>query len=179
MRNRIALLSTAALLAIATGAQAQSVNYGQLEQFFGEPVTTSATGAPQKATDAPANMEIINADDIRRSGATNLPDVLRFVSGIDVRQYSHGQSDVSMRGYGQESNPRLLVLVNGRQVYSDDFGYTAWDTIPVQMEEIRQIEVIRGPNSALFGFNAVGGVVNIITFDPLNDSANSVTARGG
>ena len=179
MRNRIALLSTAACLAFATGVQAQSVNYGQLEQFFGEPVTTSATGSPQKATDAPANMEIINADDIRRSGATNLPDVLRFISGIDVRQYSNGQTDVSVRGYGQASNPRLLVLVNGRQVYSDDFGYTAWDTIPVQLEEIRQIEVIRGPNSALFGFNAVGGVINIITFDPLNDSAKSVTARGG
>jgi iron complex outermembrane receptor protein len=179
MRNRIALLSTAACLAIATGAQAQSVNYGQLEQFFGEPVTTSATGSPQKATDAPANMEIINADQIRRSGATNIPDILRFVSGLDVRHYSNGQSDVSVRGYNQPASPRLLVLVNGRQVYSDDFGYTSWDSIPVQLDEIRQIEVIKGPNSALFGFNAVGGVINIITYDPLNDSVNSVTARGG
>jgi iron complex outermembrane receptor protein len=179
MRNRIALLSTAALLAVATGAQAQSVNYGQLEQFFGEPVTTSATGSPQKATDAPANMEIINADEIRRSGATNIPDILQFVSGLDVRHYSNGQSDVSVRGYDQPASPRLLVLVNGRQVYSDDFGYTSWDSIPVQLDEIRQIEVIKGPNSALFGFNAVGGVINIITFDPLNDSVNSVTVRGG
>lgn len=179
MRIRVALLSTAAVLAVASGARAQSVNYGQLEQFFGEPVTTSAIGSPQKATDAPANMEIINSDEIRRTGATNLPDILRFVSGMDVRQYSGGQSDVSVRGYGQASNPRLLVLVNGRQVYSDDFGYTAWDSIPVQLEEIRQIEVIRGPNSALFGFNAAGGVINIITYDPLNDSANSVTARAG
>lgn len=179
MRNRIVLLSTVAGLALASGAQAQSINYGQLEQFFGEPVTTSATGSPQKATDAPANMEIINADEIRRSGATSIPDILRFVSGLDVRHYSNGQSDVSVRGYDQPASPRLLVLVNGRQVYSDDFGYTSWDSIPVQLDEIRQIEVIKGPNSALFGFNAVGGVINIITYDPLNDSANSVTVRGG
>jgi iron complex outermembrane receptor protein len=179
MRIRVALLSTAAVLALASEAQAQSVNYGQLEQFFGEPVTTSATGSPQKATDAPANMEIINADEIRRSGATNIPDILSFVSGLDVRHYSNGQTDVSVRGYDQPGSPRLLVMVNGRQVYSDDFGYTSWDSIPVQLDEIRQIEVIKGPNSALFGFNAVGGVINIITYDPLNDSVNSVTARGG
>jgi iron complex outermembrane receptor protein len=179
MRIRAALLSTAAVLAVASGAHAQSVNYGQLEQFFGEAVTTSATGSPQKATDAPANMEIINSDEIRRSGATNIPDILRFVSGLDVRHYSDGQSDVSVRGYNQPGSPRLLVMVNGRQVYSDDFGYTSWDSIAVQLDEIRQIEVIKGPNSALFGFNAVGGVINIITFDPLNDSANSVTVRGG
>ncbi len=179
MRIRVALLSTAAALAVASGAQAQSVNYGQLEQFFGEPVTSSATGSPQKAADAPANMEIINAEEIRRSGASNIPDILSFVSGLDVRHYSNGQTDVSVRGYDQPGSPRLLVMVNGRQVYSDDFGYTSWDSIPVQLDEIRQIEVIRGPNSALFGFNAVGGVINIITYDPLNDSVNSVTARGG
>lgn len=179
MRIRFALLSTAACLAIASGARAQSVNYGQLEQFFGEPVTTSATGSPQKATDAPANMEIINTDEIRRSGAVDIPDVLRFVAGIDVRRYSQGDADVSVRGSNQAMNPRLLVLINGRQVFSDDYGYTVWDTIPVALEEIRQIEVVRGPSSALFGFNAVAGVINIVTFDPLADSVNSVTARGG
>ena len=65
--------------------------------------------------------------------------------------------------------PRLLVLINGRQVYLDDYGRTAWQTLPVQIDEIRQIEVVKGPNSALFGFNAMGGVINIITFDPLAD----------
>lgn len=179
MRNRTLLLSTVVCLTAFNVASAQSVNYGQLEQFFGEPVTSSATGSPQKATDAPANMEIISTDDIRHSGATNIPDILRFVSGLDIREYGRGNYDVSVRGYNQPNAPRLLVLVNGRQVYSDDFGYVAWDSIPVQLDEIRQIEVIKGPNSALFGFNAVGGVINIITYDPLNDKINSVTARAG
>ena len=124
-------------------------------------------------------MEIITQDDIRRSGATSIPDVLQFVTGVDVRHYGIADAEVGIRGYNQPYNPRLLVLVNGRQVYSDDFGHVAWPTIPVQLEEIRQIEVIKGPNSALYGFNAVSGVINIITYDPLRDSINTATLRGG
>jgi hypothetical protein len=95
-------------------------------------------------------------------GATSIPDVLQFVRGIDVRRYGVADVQVGIRGYNQQYNPRLLVLVNARQVYSDDFGRVAWPTIPVQLEEIRQIEVIKGPNSALYGFNAVSGVINIL-----------------
>ncbi len=76
-------------------------------------------------------------------------------------------------------NARLLVLVNGRQVYQDDYGYVAWQAIPVELDEIRQIEVVKGPNTALFGFNAVSGVINIITYDPLFDTVNTLTARTG
>lgn len=170
---------TLAALAGPQAAHAQAVDYGALEQLFGEPVTTSATGSPQKASDAPVNMEIITADQIRQSGADNIPDILQFVAGLQVRRYSHGQADVSIRGYDQPFSPRLLVLVNGRQVYLDAYGYTAWQSIPVQLDEIRQIEVVKGPASALFGFNAVGGVINIITYDPLTDSKNVVTVRGG
>jgi iron complex outermembrane receptor protein len=173
---------TLAALLVATSfanADAQAVDYGALQQLLGEPVTTSATGSPQRATEVPADMEIITADDIRRSGADNIPDILQFVAGVDVRRYAFGQSEVSVRGYDQQASPRLLVLINGRQVYLDDYGYTAWQSLPVQIEEIRQIEVVRGPNSALFGFNAAGGVINIITFDPLLDSTNEVTVRGG
>jgi iron complex outermembrane receptor protein len=167
-------------LAIASvTAEAQTVDYGALGQLFGEPVTTSATGSPQRVTQVPLNMEIITAEDIRRSGADNIPDVLQFIAGISVRRYSFGQTEVALRGYNQQYSPRLLVLVNGRQVYLDDYGRTAWQAIPVQLAEIRQIEVVKGPNSALFGFNAVSGVVNIITYDPLNDSTSSAAVRGG
>jgi iron complex outermembrane receptor protein len=160
-------------------ASAQAVDYGALEQIFGEPITTSATGKPQRASDVPADMVIITQDDIRRSGADTIPDILQFVTGIDVRRYNFADTDVGVRGYDSPLNPRLLVLVDGRQVYSDVFGFEAWNTIPVQLSEIRQIEVVRGPNSALFGFNAVSGVVNIITYDPLLDNANVATVRGG
>jgi iron complex outermembrane receptor protein len=169
----------AAALCAAAPSQAQVMDYGGLEAVFGEPVTTSATGSPQRAADAPVNMEIITADDIRRSGADNIPDILRFVAGVDVHRYGATSADVGIRGYNAPNSPRVLVLVNGRQIYVDFYGYTAWPTLPVQLEEIRQIEVIKGPNSALYGFNAVGGVINIVTFDPIFDSVNEVTARLG
>jgi outer membrane receptor for ferrienterochelin and colicins len=160
-------------------ASAQEVDYGTLEQIFGEPITTSVTGKPQRASDVPGDLVIITQDDIRRSGATDIPGVLQFVTGIDVRQYTFSQSEIGIRGYGSVPNPRLLVLVDGRQVYLDDYGYVAWNTIPVQLTEIRQIEIVKGPASALFGFNAASGVINIVTYDPLLDNRNGVDLRGG
>ncbi len=173
--------SVACLLAfgMTPGAWAQSVDYQAMEQLFGEPVTTSVTGKPQRAADAPANIEIITQDDIRRSGALSLPDVLQFVTGLDVRMYGIGATDVGIRGYSQASNPHLMVLINGRQVYMVDYGRILWSALPVQLSEIRQIEVIKGPNSALYGFNAVGGVINIITYDPLRETVNTATLAGG
>jgi iron complex outermembrane receptor protein len=166
-------------LCVTASAAAQEIDIGAMERLFGEPVTTSATGAPQRASDAPADMDIITQDDIRRSGATNIPDVLQFVPGVDVRRYGIADAEVGIRGYNQPYNPRLLVLVNGRQVYTDDYGHVSWPTIPVQLAEIRQIEIIKGPSSALYGFNAVGGVINIVTYDPLHDALNSATLWGG
>ena len=167
------------ILASATAASAQSIDYGAMEQLFNEPVTTSATGSPQRSTEVPVAMEIISAADIKRSGATDLPTILSRVAGLDVLNAGAAGSDISVRGYDKGMSPRLLVLINGRQVYLDHYGYTAWATLPVQLEEIRQIEVVKGPNSALFGFNAVGGVVNIITFNPKFDNVGSVTVRAG
>jgi iron complex outermembrane receptor protein len=168
------------LLSLHTVAgSAQEVDYGALEQIFGEPITTSVTGKPQRASDVPGDLVIITQDDIRRSGATDIPGILQFVTGIDVRQYTFGDSQVSIRGYNTVPNPRLLVMVDGRQVYLDDYGYVAWNTIPVQLSEIRQIEIVKGPASALFGFNAASGVINIVTYDPLLDSRNSISVSGG
>jgi outer membrane receptor for ferrienterochelin and colicins len=174
------ILSVAAIAGWLAGpASAQHLDHTTLEQVFQEPVTDSATGQPQRASDAPVNMEIVTQDDIRRSGAVNIPDVLQFIPGVDVRRYGLANAEVGIRGYNQPYNARLLVLVNGRQVYSDDYGHVNWATIPIQLEEIRQIEVIKGPNSALYGFNAVSGVINIITYDPLRDRVNTATFRGG
>jgi outer membrane receptor for ferrienterochelin and colicins len=130
-------------------------------------------------SDGPANMEINPPDDIRRSGADNIPDILQFVAGLNVRRYGFAAADVGVRGYNETSNPRLLVLLNGQQVYLDDLGRTQWYTLPVELDEIRQIEIVKGPNTALFGFNAASGVINIITYDPARESVNSVTARVG
>ena len=160
-------------------AGAQSVDYTEAEQLFGKPVTTLATGKPQRASEVPAEMTIVTADDIRRSGASNIPDVLQFVPELDVRRYGMADVSVGIRGYNTALNARVLVLLDGRQVYQDDYGMTVWSLIPVTISEIRQIEIIKGPNAALYGFNAVSGVINIITYDPLHDSINAVRLDGG
>ena len=160
-------------------ACAQTMNYGSLEQLFGEPVTTSATGSPQRVTEVPANMTIVTADEIRRSGARDIPGVLRHVAGVDVMQWANDDTDIAIRGYNQAYAPRTLVLIDGRQVYSDYYGFVPWSALPLEMSEIRQIEIVKGPNAALFGFNAVGGVINIITSNPRYDDVNTASVRTG
>lgn len=174
-----ALLATPALLMLTFGVHAQTLDYGGLEQLFGEPITTSVTGSPQRASEVPANMEIITAEEIRRSGASTLPEILRHVAGIDVLQWTANDADVGVRGYDQAFSPGMLVLVDGRQVYADHDGYTPWSALPVELSAIRQIEVIKGANAALFGFNAVYGVINIVTYDPLYDDINTGSLTGG
>ena len=170
-----------ALLLLATSSPilAQSVDYGALEQLFAEPVTTSATGSPQRASRVPANMEIITAEDIRRSGARDIPGVLRHIVDVDLLQWGTDDTDVSVRGYNQAYSQRLLVLINGRQVYADYYSFTPWSTLPIELASIRQIEVVKGPSSALFGLNAVDGVINIITYNPLYDDKDAVAVAGG
>jgi outer membrane receptor for ferrienterochelin and colicins len=168
-----------ALMHIPLHAHAQSIDYASLETLFGEPVTTSATGKPQRVSEAPIAMDIVTQDDIRRSGAKDIAEVLRGLSGVNVLQSTRQQYDVNIRGYNQPYSPNLLVLVNGRQVYLDDYGYTVWATIPVQLSEIRQIEVVKGPNTALFGFNAADGVINIVTVNPLYDDVSNYGVTGG
>ena len=157
----------------------QTIDYGALEQLFREPVTTSVNGSPQRVSDVPATMEIVTADEIRRSGAKDIAGVLRHVGGVDTLEWGNDNIDISVRGYDQAVSARLLVLVDGRQVYQDDYGYTPWSSVPVELSMIRQIEVIKGPNTALFGFNAAGGVINIITYNPLYDDVDSLSIAGG
>ena len=182
MRAMLALRGVLAILfsiILSAPVAAQSVDYGSLEQLFKEPVTTSVDGSPQRVSDVPATMEIITAEEIRRSGAKDIPGILRHVGGLDTLEWGNDNVDVGIRGYDQAFSPRLLVLVDGRQVYTDDFSYTPWITVPVELSMIRQIEIIKGPNSALFGFNAAGGVINIITKNPLYDEVNTASATGG
>ncbi|TLU72632.1 TonB-dependent receptor plug domain-containing protein [Lichenicoccus roseus] len=175
----LAILLACGATSGASPALAQSFDRNALEDMFGEPVTTSATGQPQRAREVPADMEIVTAEQIRRTGADTLPDVLRFVAGIDVRQYGLQDASVGIRGYDTALNPRVLVLLDGRQVYQDDYGLTVWSLIPVALSSIRQIEIIKGPSAALYGFNAVSGVINIVTYDPLTDKVNGGRVMGG
>jgi len=159
---RVLSLSLVAGL-MSSAAWAQSVDYQALQDTMGEPVTTSVTGKPQRASETPASIEIITRDQIARSPAHDVPGLLKTYAGLDVNRWLAGQSDVAVRGGVQTYNPRLLVLVNGRQVYLDHYGMTDWNLLGVQLEGIQQIELVRGPATALFGFNAASAVVNIIT----------------
>jgi outer membrane receptor for ferrienterochelin and colicins len=182
MNTRIFLTSVSALAASAVlGGQAfaQSMDYAAMSDLFGEPVTAGATGAPQRASDVPATMIIITQDEIGRYPEYDIPGILRHFSGMDVTRYSVGDAQVNIRGAATGYSPRLLVLVNGREVYLDSYGYTAWSTIPVQLEEIQQIEVVKGPQAALYGFNAVGGVVNIITRNPQHGEYATMRVNAG
>lgn len=154
-------LATAATSASAAGAQ--TVDYSALENVIGEPVTTSVTGKPQRASELPASTVVITAEQIARSPARDVPGLLKVFAGVDVNRWTAGQSDVAVRGGVQTYNARLLVLVDGRQVYLDHYGMTNWNLLGVAIEDIQQIELVRGPASALFGFNASSGVVNIVT----------------
>ena len=179
MTRGIIVAAIMAGVAAAFPAGAQTVDYTAFEAVLDQPITLSATGLPSTAADAPADLVILTADDIRRSGATNIAGVLAHVIGLDILQTGATATDVAIRGYNQPLTPRLLVLVNGRQVYIDVYGATVWSALPVGLNEIRQIEIVRGPTSALFGFNAAGGVINIITWNPLHDDVHEVTiARG-
>ena len=167
-------LSRGSILAIgvalvAQPVRAQSMDYGALESLFGEPVTTAATGTPQRVSEAPANMTIITADDIRRSGSRNIPEILSRIPGLDILRSGLAGYDVGVRGYQQPTQPRMLVLIDGRQVFLDDYSRTDWSNLPVNIDDIRQIEVVKGASSALFGSNAASGVINIVTHSPLHD----------
>ncbi len=184
MKLRNALLAASALIAsssvlIPSAAHAQIMNYGELEDLFGEPVTTSATGSPLRRSEVPVTMDIITADDIRRSGAATIPDILARLAGIDVYTWSNQSADVAIRGLNQGASNRVMLLVNGRENYTDALGTFLWQFVPVNLDEIRQIEVIKGPNSALYGFNASGGVINIITYNPQYDDVKAERATVG
>src|SRR5690606_296934 len=128
-----ALMLAAAALPMPAAVHAQAIDYGALEELFGEPVTMTVTGSPQRQSAVPVSMEIITAAEIGRTGARDLVGVLRHVAGVDFMQTTNDHADVSIRGYNEAFSSRLLVLVNGRQVYADYYGFTPWSTIPVEV----------------------------------------------
>ena len=162
-----------------SSAWSASLDHGGLGFLFDEPITTSVSGTPMRESDVPVNMTIITAEEIRRAGAMTIPDLLQFYGSIDVLQNTANGYAVGIRGYNQPNNPRLLVMVNGRPVYLDYFGITAWSALPVEKSEIRQIEIVRGPNTALLGFNAASGVINFITYNPIYDDVTELGINVG
>jgi len=124
---------------------------------------TSVSKRPQSLSDAAAAVFVISNEDLRRSGVTNIPDALRMVPGIDVARIDANKWAVTSRGFNGRFANKLLVLMDGRTIYSPTFSGVYWDSQDVIMEDVERIEVIRGPGATLWGANAVNGVINIIT----------------
>ena len=145
---------------------------------YEERVVTASRRA-QSSLEAPNATTVITAEDIRLSGATTLPELMRRVPGADVMALGVGSANLSLRGFNQRIANKVLVLVDGRTEYQDFLGLTLWSSIPIGLEEIERIEVIRGPGSALYGANAMLGVVNIITQAPGSGPRARFSATAG
>jgi len=140
---------------------------------------TSVSKKEQKMSQAAAAIFVITQEDISRSGAANIPDLLRMVPGIDVSQINANSWAISARGFNDQFSNKLLVLIDGRTVYTPLLGGVNWDTQDVPLEDINRIEVIRGPGATIWGANAVNGVINIVTKSAADTRGAMVTAGGG
>jgi iron complex outermembrane receptor protein len=149
-----------------------------IEELMNESIT-SVSKREQKLSQVAAALFVINQEDIRHSGALNIPDLLRIVPGLDVAQINANTWAISARGFNHQFSDKLLVLIDGRAVYQPTSGGVYWDTQDVPLEDIERIEVIRGPGATLWGSNAVNGVINVITKQTKDTQGALVTAGGG
>ena len=148
-------------------------------QFLKEETVVTAMRYEQPISESPSNIFVITAEDIRRSGATDLPTILRRVPGMEVMQTNGTDFNVSVRGNNQLHANKLLVLVDGRSIYVDAQGEMKWKLLSVTIPEIQRVEVLLSPASAVYGFNAFDGVVNIITKDPEEIDGTILQVGGG
>lgn len=140
---------------------------------------TSVSKTEQKLSRTASAIFVITQDDIARSHALNIPDLLRMVPGANVAQINGNTTAVSIRGFNGRFANKLLVMVDGRSVYTPTFGGVFWDVLDLPLEDIERIEVIRGPGGSVWGANAVNGVVNIITKKTSDTHGGLVVGGGG
>src|SRR5947209_10514264 len=172
----------AVLLATNSGAQGQrtvpDVTNLSMEDLMNMQVT-SVSKRTQKVADAAAAVFVITQEDIRRSGARSIPEALRLAPGLEVARIDSNKWAIASRGFNGRFDNKLLVLIDGRSVYTPLFSGVYWNVQDVMLEDIDRIEVIRGPGATLWGANAVNGVINIITKPAQATQGGLVTAEVG
>jgi len=150
-----------------------------LEQLASIEVTTQSK-EPTQVWDTPAAIFVLTADDIRRSGATSIPDALRLIPGVNVARVNGSRNwAVGIRGLADQFSKYVLVLIDGRSVYTPLFGGVWWPINNVMLEDIDRIEVIRGPGGTIWGADAVNGIINIITKHSQQTRGALISAGGG
>jgi len=183
--NTLALLLWLSATGQVTRAQAtqssqnppEDLKHLSLEQLGNLEVTT-ASKQPEALRKVPAAIYVITQEDIRRSGATSLPEVLRLAPGVEVAQVDSDHWSVAIRGFGAVLQSKLLVLIDGRSLYTPLFSGVYWQAQATPIEDIDRIEVIRGPGGTVWGANAVDGIINIIT-KSAKDTHGSMASVGG
>ena len=172
------LLAAFWFAASPAAARAQDITALSLEELMKIEVVTASRKA-QAVSDTPAAAFVITAEDIRRSGATTIPDLLRMVPGVQVAQIAAGRWAVTVRGFNGRFANALLVQLDGRTLYSPLFSGVMWEAQDVPLEIIDRIEVIRGPGAAMWGANAMNGVINIITKNARRTQGAELDAAAG
>jgi iron complex outermembrane receptor protein len=181
----IAVAGLASLTAVAwpqrlvrvgfSSKQLKSLSLAQL----GNVVVTTVSKEPEEVWNTPAAIFVVTQDDIRRSGATTIPELLRLVPGVEVARSESGEWAVGIRGFNSGFSKDLLVLIDGRSVYTPLFEGVYWDVQDLVLADIDRIEVIRGPGGTIWGPNAVNGVINIITKKAADTQGAYVHVSGG
>jgi iron complex outermembrane recepter protein len=149
-----------------------------LEELSQIEVTTPSK-APVEAFRTASAIYVITGEDIRRSGATTIPEALRLAPGVEVARIDSSKWSIGIRGFGSRLTRSVLVLIDGRTVFTPLFDGTYWEVQDTLLEDIDRIEVIRGPGGTIWGPNAVNGVINIITKDTKDTQGTLVSAGGG
>ncbi len=165
-------------LVLAASQQLEGLLAMDLEELMNVEVT-SAFKKAQNVKDVPAAVYVINQEDIRRSGATSIPELLRMVPGVNVAKIDNGNWAISIRGFNGLFSDKLLVLMDGRILYDPLFSGVFWDVQDTILEDIDRIEVIRGPGASSWGTNAVNGVINIITKDSKDTQGGLLSVTSG
>ena len=157
-----------------------------LDELLSVDVVITASKQPEDLFETPLSTTIVSKEEIERSGVTSIPEALRLAQGVIVREITPGNYDIHTRGYDDLTknvylslpfNTTTLVMIDSRIVYNYFSGGTLWETLPIDLNDVERIEVVRGPASALYGANAVTGVINIITSHAQQKGMN-VTANG-
>jgi iron complex outermembrane receptor protein len=149
-----------------------------IEELMNVEVTT-VSRKEEKLFNTPAAVYVITQEDIRRSGATSIPEALRMAPGVQVSRINSNSWAITSRGFQNQFANKLLVLIDGRSVYNSEYSGVFWDVQDVMLEDVERIEVIRGPGGTLWGANAVNGVINVITKKAQDTQGTLLTGGAG
>ena len=180
VRLLVLVIGSTGALALGRVATAQEESLADLSlEQLGDVRVISVSRQSERLADAPASIYVITREDIRRSGVTSLPEALRLAPNLEVARTDPVQFSISARGFNNAVGNKLLVLIDGRTVYTPLFSGVFWDQQDVLLADVDRIEVISGPGATLWGANAVNGVINIITRPAAETEGTFVSAGTG